>query len=302
MLFFTPVVLVYIIVEFLLLSIPTNFSIIGDYLDKNKDTIEVAVFGSSQVKNAVNPEFIDKPTINFSSTMQHHNIDFQLLKQTRKRLKNLQTVVFEISFSHFEIGHNSKYYWKSNVFLKYYDVNILNRIPYPSDRLLFVSHPGYFSKLLLSNYIQPKEAIVYNKYGFNKNRYLGKFKTLQYDTLKINNSFIKKIKNRANKKIFDHNVTFFYKMLDYCKEEGLNIIIMSPPTYTNYNKIRNPIILKRRDSILKVLANKYQNIYFLNSENDPDFTATMFWNENHLNSDGAEIFSKKLSEIINKID
>jgi len=300
--FFIPVITAYVLLELMVLNIPTNFSIIGDYLDKNQNEIEVAVFGSSQIKNAVNPEFLDKTSINLSSTMQHHNTDFKLLTQTRERLKSLKTVVLEVSYSHFELRHNSKYYWKSNVFLKYYGINLLERNSYPSDSLLFISHPGYYSKILLGNYLKNDTDINYNKFGFNKNRYKGKFKTLKYDSVAISNSFVRKINKRANKKLFDYNVSFFYNMLDYCEKENLNIVIISPPTLDNYNRLRNPIILNRRDSILSDIALKYDNIYFLNSEEDSQFTSRKFWNENHLNPDGAKIFTQKLNEVINNIN
>ena len=299
--FFIPIIIVFILLEMMVVNIPTNFSIIGDHLENNQQTIEVASFGSSQVKNAINPVYIDKETINLASTMQHHNTDFKLLTQTRDRLSNLKVVVFEVSYSHFELGHNSKYYWKSNVFLKYYDVKLLDRVSFPSDSLLFISHPGYFSKLLVDTYIRKTSSIQYNKYGYNENRYKGKFKKLKYDTTAISNNFVK-INLRANTKIFNFNVAFFYKMLDYCQQENLQVIIISPPTHYNYNKLRNPFILKRRDRVLTEISEKYDNISFLIAEEDPEFTARKFWNENHLNPDGAKIFSKKLNKIINQLD
>ncbi len=301
LLFFTPIIIAYVVLELLVLNIPTNYSIIGDYLDKNQNEIEVAIFGSSQIKNAINPVFLDNASINLSSTMQHQNTDYKLLSQTRNKLKNLETVVFEVSYSHFEVGHNSKYYWKSNVFLKYYNVNLQNRNTYPTDSLLYLSHPGYFSRLLIGHYFTNNKDINFNKFGFDENKYKGKYLTLKYDSVAIANSYVK-INKRANRKLFDYNVAFFYDMLDYCENEGLNVVIISPPTHYNYNNLRNPLILNRRDSIFTDISKKYKNVYFLNSEEDKDFTAKKFWNENHLNPDGAKIFTLKLNEVINNID
>jgi len=199
------------------------------------------------------------------------------------------------------VNHNSKYYWKNNVFLKYYGVNLKDRSSYPTDHLLYVSNPAYFSRLLYANYFKNDGSYKYNEFGFYKNKYEGKFKTLNYDTILFSKSYVK-INRRADKNIFKHNVSFFYNMLDYCENEGLNIIIISPPTFNNYNNLRNPIILKRRDSILNIISEKYKNIYFLNSEEDEEFTAKMFWDEKHLNPDGAKIFTLQLNELINSIE
>ena len=111
-----------------------------------------------------------------------------------------------------------------------------------------------------------------------------------------------KINRRADIDIFKYNVSFFLNMLDYCENEGLSVVIISPPTFNNYNNLRNPIILKRRDSILKVISEKYKNIYFLNSEEDDKFTAKKFRDEKHLNPDGAKIFSLQLNELLNSLE
>ncbi len=301
LLFFTPVVILCVLLELLILNTPTSFSIIGNYLDEKHESLEIAIFGSSQIKNSINPLYLDKPSINLSSGMQHHNTDFKLLDQTRNRLKKLNTVVFEVSYGHFEVNHNSKYYWKNNVFLKYYGVNLKDINTYPTDHLLYVSNPAYFSRLLYANYFKNDGSYKYNEFGFYKNKYEGKFKTLNYDTILFSKSYVK-INRRADKNIFKHNVLFFYNMLDYCENEGLNIIIISPPTFNNYNKLRNPNILKRRDSILNIISEKYKNIYFLNSEEDEEFTAKMFWDEKHLNPDGAKTFTLQLNELINSIE
>ncbi len=301
LLFFTPVIIFCILLELLILITPTSFSIIGNYFDEKQESLEIVIFGSSQILNSINPKFLEKPSINFSSGMQHHNTDFKILDQTRARLKNLKTVVFEVSYGHFEVRHNSRYFWKNNVFLKYYGVNLKDRNTYPSDYLLYTSNPAFFSRLLYGNYLKNDGSYQYNAFGFNKNKYEGKFKTLNYDTILFNKSYVK-INRRADKNIFKHNVSFFYNMLDYCENEGLNIVIISPPTFNNYNDLRNPVILKRRDSILSVISEKYKNIYFLNSEQDEKFTAKMFWDEKHLNPDGAELFTSQLNELINSIE
>ena len=79
--------------------------------------------GSSQIRNSVNPEFLDRNTVSMASSAQHHNTDFSLLQGLVERLPNLKTVVFEVSYGHFEIPHNSKFYWKHSAFLKYYKIN-----------------------------------------------------------------------------------------------------------------------------------------------------------------------------------
>ena len=299
--FFLPVIIAYIALEYSVLQIPTSYKITGEYLDNNAEDIEVIFLGSSQIKNSINTKFIEKKSINLSSTSQHHNTDFRILKQTRERLKNAKTVILEVSYGHFELPHNTKYFWKNNLFLKYYNVNTFSRKTYFKDRLIYISRPGYFSSQLVKYYIK-KDSLSFNinEFGFDENNFKGKFMKHNYDDDKILGTNVK-IERRAYLNLFEYNVNYFYSMLDYCKKEGFNIIISSPPTYKSYNDLRNPNILRRRDSILNVVSNKYEGINFLNSEEDPEFTAKSYRNENHLNPFGAELYSKKMNEFLNNL-
>jgi hypothetical protein len=60
--------------------------------------------------------------------------------------------------------------------------------------------------------------------------------------------------------------------------------------------------MKRRDSILKVAQKRYSNVVVFEKETDTvDFKVTDFTNTNHLNPDGAKIFTSELNEFINNL-
>lgn len=297
--FFAPVLLIVFLLEMLIVDLPSEYKIVGDFLEDQSDEIEVAVFGSSQIKNSVNPQFIDKNTLNISSSAQHHNTDFSLLKGLTDRLPNLKTVVFEVSYGHFEIPHNSKFYWKHSVFLKYYGINTFDRTTVPTDKLLYISHPGYFSTQLVDYYIRDSIPYKYNRWGFDLNNYKGKFKKLNYDIAAIDSSYVK-MNRRESVQVLNYNLDYFYKMLEFCEERGLDVVLISPPTFTNYNSLRNKEMLARRDSIIGDLKTKYANMRWLNAETDTIFKVTDFRNENHLNPDGAKKFTLQLNEVLNK--
>ncbi|MDC7999165.1 hypothetical protein [Gilvibacter sediminis] len=295
--FFIPVVIIATVLEVMVGKIPSTYSIVGDYLNKEAADIEVAVFGSSQIKNSVDASLISKNTLNISSSAQHHNTDFELLKGLVDRLPNLKTVVFEVSYGHFEIPHNSKYYWKRPVFLKYYGINTFDRATTPADSLLYMSHPGFFTKQLLGHYV--KDSLPqFNRHGFELNNYKGRFKKLNYDLQKILNDPIN-ISRRESKETLAYNAAYFKDMLAFCNNHGLEVVIISPPTFANYNEKRDQNILKRRDSTLQALLAAYPEVRLLISETDPRYMVTDFRNGNHLNPDGAEKFTKQLDSLLN---
>lgn len=298
-LFFLPVVLAFLWVESQVIELPSAFKNIGERIEQKGDQVRVVVFGSSQIMQAVNAEYIRQEALNLSSGAQHHNTDFGLLKGLTERLPALETVVFEVSYSHFEIPHNSKHFWKKPVFYKYYHVNTFDHAVYFKDKLLFPSHPAYYSDRLLEKYTLTVLPYKYNEYGYDLKFYRGKFMRLDYNLDSIMAVPVR-MNNREGLAIFKENVNYFKEMLSYANNKGWNIVIISPPTFKNYNALRIPAIVRRRDSVLNQIKTDYPKIQFLNSENDTSFKVTDFRNENHLNPDGAKIFTKKLDSVLQR--
>ncbi len=297
--FFIPVVLCYALLEWSVLNIPMSYDKIHHQINTQQNDIKVMVLGSSQMQAAVNPAFIDKLTVNFGSTSQHHKDDNYIMKQSMNRFPNLESVVFELSYSHLEIPHNNSDFWKNNLYLKYYDVNAFERKTYFKDKLVFLSSPSIYSKKFVDYYILNKNEDHFNEYGYNLNNFKGAFRILDYNEKKIaKRNFI--IRDEENLQIFNYNRQYFYKMIETVIADNKEVVITCTPTYTTYLNKRNPSILKRRDSILNDIHIKYPEVRFLNLEEDTiTFGVRDFINENHLNADGAEKFTKKLNEVLN---
>ncbi len=296
--FFIPVIVVYAVLEILVLQIPFSYNKISDYLNAEGKNIKILTIGSSQMRSALNPKFLDEPAINFGSTQQHHNTDYDIITQTRDRLEKLEYVVLELSYSHLELPHNSNFFWKNNIYLKYYDVNTFDRRTYFKDKLIYISKPNIYSKALINHYLKKNNPGKLNKYGFDENYFDGIFKKTNYiDSL---NPIPRKIINtNENPFLFKANTKFFLKMLDYLRSENLKVIVVTTPMHTNYLKNRNPNILKRRDSILAMISAKYSNVRIFSKEEDTiTFSNKDLYNWNHLNPIGAEKFTSELNTFI----
>ncbi len=297
LLFFLPIVVGYTILEILALNLPMNYKLFGNYLNTHSKSIQVMALGSSQMKNAFNPALSEKEAINFASTSQHHNEDFQILQQTRERLPNLQYILLEVSYNHLELPHHPSNYWKNSIYLKYYGVNAFDRTTYFNDKLVYLSNPEFYSLKLMKHYIYKTDNAKFNEYGFDTNNYDGAFTKLNYNEKEIaSHSF--RILNSKSLRIFKTNTAYLYKMLEYCRSENLKVIICTVPLYKTYLKERTPEIFHRRDSILQEIKKKYNNVSVLNEESDTlQFKVKDFVNENHLNPKGA----KKFTELVNKM-
>ncbi len=300
--FFIPLVIVYTILEVLVLNIPINYKVFGNYLNTHAQEIQVMALGSSQMKCGFNPALSDVSAINLASTSQHHNEDFQILKGTIARLPKLKTVVMEVSYNHLELPHHSKDYWKNSIYLKYYGVNAFERPTWTKDKLIYLSNPRFYSLKLKDYYFYKTDESLLNKYGFDTNNFEGAFKKLNYDETKIAHHKFKII-TREDLGIFKENTAYLFGMLDFMKNEGLNVIICTVPLYKTYLNKRNPNVVRRRDSVLSVILKKYDNVVLLNKETDTvHFKIKDFLNENHLNPDGAKKFTALVNQKLDSLN
>ena len=301
LLFFIPVVLGYMLIECITLSLPSPYEKNEILLKQNSDDIRTLILGSSQMSHAINAGLLSETSINLSSGNQHHDTDFKLLKALQPRLSSLKTVILEVSYSHFELPHNGTDFWKNSVFLKYYDINCFERRTYFKDELIYLSFPRFFSEMIIDQYITKEDPAAFNTYGFDTLNYNGLFKDLDYDEAKIADVLRFKINTEENLDLFQNNTKLFFEMLDFLNEQDLNVIICNTPMYKTYLPKRNTSILNRRDSILSVVASRYPNIQFLNKEEDTTlFDVRDYWNQSHLNPDGASKFTKMLENELSK--
>ena len=299
LLFFTPVVLLFGITEYLTRKLPSSYSQVSSYIESDAAEIETLILGPSQIWQAVNPALMSSSTLSLASGSQHHDTDFAILKQIRPDLPQLKTVVLELSYSHLELPHNGRYFWKNSVFLEYYGINSFDRATYFKDRFIFLSNPKFFSEKLLDYYIKGENLTSFNRFGFDENNYAGIFKSLNYNEEKIIKRKKFKINKEPNLKLFEYNSAYFLDILDYLQAEDLDVVVCTIPMFTTYLSQRNPDILRRRDSILEVIGKRYPNVSILNRETDTiNFNLWNFTNPSHMNPDGAKKFTPILSKFI----
>jgi hypothetical protein len=275
-----------------------RYTYLQDHLNSKQNSIEILILGSSQIKDAVNPEWLSRPAINLASTTQHHNSDFKIYQGLKDRLPNLKTVVLEVSYSHFELYQNSSEFWKNNIYLEYYDVNCFDRGSWFKDRLIFFSNPPFFSDALYDEYLGNEEQENFNAFGYDLNNNLGAFIELNFDESRIS-----QLEFRINKKekpsLFKANKDYFLEMIDTITKDGMQVIVVTTPLYKEYLRKRNSKILERRNGVLNSIAKDYAGVSILLLEDDTlNYTVKDYRNHSHLNPDGGRKFTSSLNHMI----
>lgn len=286
-----------IFLEIVTRNIPSTDKTLALYLEKEKNNISTLILGASQNKRAIDPKYLSLATLNMAHSRQDYWIDYQLLQKMSTQLPSLQRVVISSTARHFEspVGRSS---WQFTPLLLHYDLNIFNRTTYFKDRLLFLSNPRFYD-LQLRKYYLHKDRPKISELGYYYDSYRSPFIKLNLDSLEIQNTYVDNYP-KLNKKNISYNYPWFSEIVKFCNEQNLDLVITSTPTLEIYNAHIDPLIIRRRDSILQHTVLKFPDVKLFNQENDISYKIEDFYDYNHLNHKGAEKFTKRLDNFIMK--
>jgi hypothetical protein len=289
LLFLSPILLISILMEFSLRSIPNDYSYKKEYLDTYSNEIETLILGSSHSYRGINPIYFTNNCFNASYVSQSLNYDYEILRKYDNNFSNLKTVVLSISyFSLFTKMEQGLEAWRVKNYVIYYGINISNSI---TDFTEIMSNRfGANLQRLVSYYLYSEGNMHCSKFGwgipnkFENTRNLeGTGKTAaQRHTVK-------------DYKYLKENILTLNSIIEFCKKHNVKLILYTPPAYITYRQNLNKEQLRITLNLTYEIANSNENCSYLNLLEDTSFISTDFLDADHLNEDGA----KKLSNLLN---
>jgi hypothetical protein len=294
-----PLALFILYMEFNLSKIPNSYSIKRKYLEKNLDSIEVLVLGSSQATYGVNPDFFKLKGFNLSNISQSLYYDTRLALNYVDKMPRLKYIIINVSYFSFgtQIADGLEK-WRDYYYTQFWDINFPELDRYNLKR---------YSKIFLYT---PKTALSFLVKGFHVNLTKG-FQENGYLKSDTTSNRLKINSNAGRKRVMFHDK--FYKESRFSENQNdlellvreltkRNIIpvIVTPPVLSTYYNFANQAILKKNGAAINTICLKYKCEYF-NYFTDSRFVINDFKDNDHMNFIGAEKFSKILNdEILNK--
>jgi hypothetical protein len=262
---------------------------VKDYLKQNQNKIDGLIFGPSHIKRAINPQYLTANTASVALYGSSINVDYLLLKSILKSEKP-KFILFD-----FSAGYPEKlnfYDWiKGNNLTYYFDLDMR----YKLKDYFFTQYPlhKYFKK-------SHKTKEDFNKWGFElkiENR-KNDFLNFNFDTTKIRNSedaiLTLKLHNSFNKKARKQNLEYLLEIAAICKSKNIKLIFLSPPKSFIYNESLLPEYHEYRTEFLKTLVDN-KDVFFWDYSAFYQKNIDSFYNINHLNPKGAELFTKEIN-------
>lgn len=291
--FILPLFCLFLLIEFLLRSIPNDYSYKNQFLEEHIGDVECLVLGSSHAYFGINPSYLDGMVFNAAHVSQTIDYDFRIFEKFIDRGKQLNTVLLPLDyftlFGRVELGLES---WRVKNYQIYYRfINSLS--PQSNFELLGPTLPKNFKRIKVF-LLKSKSDLLCDSLGF------GNFEREQADLLETGSTAAKR-HTKEDRSYYSESVLLFEKMINEALDRNIEVVIYTTPLYKSY---RDNLDITQ-DSLNKVflssIKSAYPNVVYLDYSCDDRFLQTDFRDGDHLNTSGAKKLSLLLrSRIKNK--
>lgn len=232
---------------------------------------------------------------NLASSSQPLYYDLQVLKHAKDKLQSRAVVIIPLSYFDWDYNwreifiaddaaYNKRYYGVINP-LHIYNLNIEELVKYgvlpaltAKDNLKYIMNDIPYVKSYTSSVVQDiKIQAERTNYAW----------TTGVSALDANLKYVEK-----------GNQEDFYKLIDYCKDQGYKPVVICSPITRTFTEVYSKERLDRFEKITKETLKKYPDILFLDYADD-DYFATKneyYIDAVHMNDVGADAFTKALLE------
>ena len=267
----------------------------------SKIDANLIIKGSSKALSQIDPKILDEvlsvQSYNFGMNgtgFELQNLVYSLYRKYNKKPDYIIQIVSNGTLAKNENMHEYKRYSPylndSLVRKKAQNLNGFEKVDF---YIPFIKYSGFSIEVIngLFNFIGIKLPSDKNK----------KYKGYYPHNAKWNNSFEKfKVKYPNGKKIIIDNELVHQLSTSVKKalQERINIIMIYPPTY-----YESQAYITNREEIIntyKTIANNNKILFLDFSSSELTKSKEYFFDSQHLNKKGAEIFTKKLSRLIKK--
>jgi hypothetical protein len=251
----------------------------------SNNTAEVLILGNSHAFFGINPEVLSKRAINVANKSRKLETDYFILKKNIKNLSGLKFLILPISSYTLFTEHISKeekrLYYNFHG-LKEYNQGLFNN-------LLIVHEPF---KELVEDAIFKTTEISKSGWRANGNEYI-------YDK-KIIKERVGNIEERLSRKnTIEKNTNYLLKIIKLCDDNTIKLILLLPPYHPDFYKYTNDAYdIKIKEIVSKI---NLKSAIMIDSRIFKITQNAFYENVDHLNKNGAILFSKKIDSILNSI-
>lgn len=282
--------------ELIVRHMPNSYTFKNNWMTKNAASVKTLVMGGSHNYYGVMPSEIGDSVFNLANVSQGHEYDYFLLTKFQKQLTHLKNLVIIVDESNifdppFEDDDSE---WFRAIYYKIY-----YKYPKHSDFSLYNFEISNFSsfnqkfpkavKYLLTGKIIPD----CDSLGWGCTFHAPE----KFDTTAMMIAAKKVIERHRCKNWgdVDYNVQYLNKIGDWCKQRGVNLIVITTPMWDKFIEMTSD----KQLAVMRKVINDFTTTYHAKYKNyllDPRFQGVDFNDPDHLSDVGARKFSHMLKQ------
>lgn len=293
--FIIPVLALLMIIEFQLSQIPNEYTRKIHCFETNLNEIQILILGSSHSLRAINPHYIHSgKAYNLSMISQPLQIDLQLFRKYRNRLKSIEVLVIPISyFSLSKKLDEGEIMLRLPYYEKYYDLDMSVYVPWKS--------LDYHSSLYQEGLKKAIQRIIKYRTGrihiqTDCSGWMGQAKSID----DFQGNAVEAVKRHEDGSLdFSANVLLIREALTWCESNGVKVIFINTPKTNAYNHFLNSTKVQKINETINSLASHYNEVYW-DQSSSKSYSLEDFSNADHLNEKGALKYTKSLDSLIHE--
>jgi hypothetical protein len=294
LLFLLPVLLIGFLSELALRKIPNDYSYKKDYLDKKSGSIKLLFLGNSHSYYDLDPQYFSVPAFSAAYISQSLYFDYRILRKYDGRWDRLETIVITATYAGlFNNLESSVEAWRTKNYIIYYGFLSSNKV---KDYFEIFSNNYEFNKLRFNSYyLDNVSPITCSELGWGT-EYKSK---IMNDLYQAGATAAERHSSAADEAHFNKNKNILNDIIKFAADRNIKVVLLTTPAYHTYTDNINKHQMQQTLSILEEVDSISENVIYVNSLNDKDFTENDFYDGDHLNEIGAKKLSLKLDRIIN---
>lgn len=288
---FLPVACILGVCEYVLRSVPNDYSYKHHWMMKNKNNVKILSLGSSHGYYGIQPKLFSKSAFNMAFVSQSLKYDKFLYEQYATNCDSLEYIILPISY--FSLRSNldkSQESWRIKGYCIYMGCNYHGANPIHNLEIMTKN------KLLHMKdaFLQQLDYRTCDSLGFCLN-YKKEYRAQDWQSTGLTACTRHSKEKKEN---IEANLQDLEWIIQDCQKRKVKVILLTTPTFHTYYDVLNQDQVIEREEICKGLVEKYDHVTFLDWLKHEQFDEDDFFDADHLNEYGAAKLTKMLDEYI----
>ncbi len=264
-----------------------------NYIISSLANIQIIATGTSHIEFGIYSEN-EHQIYNWGAAGQSFGYENALFDRYINQMKRLKVVFIEVSETRL-LMNDEVSQWNSNVYWIHYglpyNVNVLN----PRSYFHLTQAYDFFRPIVINDLTKKNDRVEVNEAGYMVENHDGRFELLSFNKNEIEKTFKMVYDFDEDSLVIAANLLHLERTINLLKSKGIRVILLHPPFYYTFNRSIPQELVRR-------LQNKVQDIARFKKVEFWDYTWFMedsvqyFYNDNHLNKDGARKWTSVLCD------